>query len=74
MAIRLRQHPKGPQVPDALLRPFRSYVDLANAADRHGLPDGVYFVRPYPFNRNPASIREARRTGEDFWVEGRGHV
>lgn len=77
MALRLRKHPRGPDLSDeAKEKGFRSYCDLADWAEEN-VPPGLYFVRA----DNAvwlAAIREvhhhAGRWPNAFWVEGRGCV
>jgi hypothetical protein len=77
MALRLKQHPRGPMLTDeAKDKGFRSYCDLADWAEEN-LSPGLYFVRADNANIF-TGLREvhhhAGRWKSSFWVEGRGCV
>lgn len=53
---------------------FRSYVDMANFADQHSLPDGDYFIYNTAGGNLWTAMRELKRRGSRFWVAGRGNI
>jgi hypothetical protein len=75
MALYLIKHPNGPDLPDAFKdKRFRSFVDMANYADEHELPEGKYYSRNPQGSNLLTAIREVTRKGSGFHVEGRGNI
>lgn len=75
MTLRLSKHSAGPEVPLPFQgKRFRSYVDMANFADKVGLPDGTYWIRNSAGTTFVTGMRELKRKGTFFHVEGRGYI
>lgn len=73
--LKITEKKGGVPLPDDFKnKTFRSYVDAANFADEHGLPDGEYWIRNDKGTNIFTAIRELKRCGSSFWVEGRGNV
>jgi hypothetical protein len=74
--LRLRKYGNaGPDVPQAWQgKTFRSYVDMADYADKVGLPDGDYFIRNSNGTTFATAVCKLTRKGGSFYVEGRGNV
>lgn len=75
MSLYLTKHPQGPELPEAAKgRKFRSYVALADFADKIELPEGKYWCRNTNGTNLWTAMREVTRKGSGFHVEGRGNV
>lgn len=75
MALSFKAKTNGQPLPaDFEGKKFRSYVDMANFADEHNLPDGTYFIHNDRGSNLFTSLRELTRKGRSFHVEGRGNV
>lgn len=73
--LKFREQKDGAPLPEIFtVKGFRSYADMADYADEHGLPDGSYWIFNDKGTNLLTFIRELRREGSRFWVEGRGYV
>ena len=56
---------------------FRSFADMAAFADTYNLPDGEYYIKNDKNDKGGnllTHLREVKRRGSQFWVEGRGYI
>jgi hypothetical protein len=74
--LQFRQKGKdGSPLPEAFKsKGFRSYVDMANFADEHELPEGQYFIHNTRAANLYTMFRTLTRKGHGFHVEGRGNI
>lgn len=73
--LKLKAQKDGAPLPEAFQnKGFRSFVDMANYADKHNLPDGNYWCYNDKGTNLLTSLREVKRKGSGFWVEGRGNI